>query len=284
MIDTTRVVHEIISRFEADNDGTISKNFLHHFLFGGLSIGASDELEIFDFVGLAELLGIAGGAGSILALVGGAVFGDELVFREELVDEVAISSIAALIVVVAVERVLDREEDVFALLLESGREHLHGGDSVARAAVLLLNGLINEVFSGELLREVAQVFSGVALPLLGVVISLSVVGSLREGEPVCCPRGGGGRGAVSVLPSAGVAVHGLDVEVLEGFGDGGDPVLLQVVQTLNDFFVVLEVVVHLDEFGVLRVLKRFLLFPLLTLQDVCLVAHLHEAEWPGGEF
>lgn len=89
-------------------------------LFARFTVGSTDEFEILDFVGLAELLRVTSSANTILTLIRSTGFWNKFVFGEEFVNEVTITTITTLIVVIAVQGVLDGEEDVFSLLFETG--------------------------------------------------------------------------------------------------------------------------------------------------------------------
>lgn len=113
VVDAVAVVHEVMAWFEAHDYWAVLVDFCHDVSFVAESVGSADVFVVFGGVGfLSEFRSsAASGCGfvGVLELGGQELLGGEL-FHQEWV-----ASVAALIVVVAVQRVLGREGHVLAL-------------------------------------------------------------------------------------------------------------------------------------------------------------------------
>jgi hypothetical protein len=89
---------------------------------------------------------------------------------------------------------------------------------------------------------------------------------------------------VSVFTTSGVFIHGFNISFQKVNGDGSDPVFLNFIETVDDLFVVFEIVMELNIFGFIGFFdsfKSFTAFGLFVFTGSLLFGDLSETFEPS---
>ena len=128
-------------------DWAISQNLLHHFFLGSGTPSSANEIGLLNLGNWLALLIVSTFVTLSFALVGSALFGDQVsVFGEEHI-EVWPSSIAALVHIITGHEELWREHRwlLAVLKFETSFHHLGEGNRVAGAAMLLISVIRSKI-------------------------------------------------------------------------------------------------------------------------------------------